>query len=455
VNLMSQIKFDMVPYTRGVGLQISEEEKLFPHFIKWDIEALGIVRYQSLNFVCYIDPGDPDLDKIAEMYKLLSHGGFLNLVIPAYFSIHSITSQLTQCNVIEMFVKGNARFLAIKKHGGSNYGRLPENSEKTCAVLRYGGIGDMMMASCVFPELREQGYHITLFTHTNSYNVVSEDPFIDRFVLQESGQVPIEDYRDFVFHLMEKYDKVVNLSESIEGTLLALPDRVSYYWPKEARHKIMNKNCYQMTADIADVPLNLCGRFYRTKKERIMGEKMRKKFPGPIIIYVLSGSSIHKFWPYQDNLIAKILLKYPDANIFLVGDAVSQLLEQGWQHEPRVHQTSGKWSVRSVMAFCYDADLIITPETGVALGVQFRKVPKILLLSHSSVNNYVSSWKSAHPIEPEGCDCYPCHQLHYGTEFCTMVEVEDDDGEVASFSDCQLKIDPDRVFQKVVEILGE
>ena len=440
---MNPFKFDMVPYTRGVGIEICPSpDKTYPHFIKWQPEGIHLLSRGSFDFAYYYADEEDDYIEISKaLWGLIKQGGYLNIIFKAGMNFKGADLSGT---IIEEVNVDKLYYYALRK---GDYDYIPaKNDEKTCAIVRYGGIGDMMFMSCVLPELKEQGFHITLYTHPNSYEAVKKDPHIDRFILQDSGQVPIEWFRDFCIHTNRKYDRFINLSESIEGTLLSLPDRVSYYWPKEVRHEIMNRNYYELTAKICGVNKNLCGKFYATEKEKKRARKFKNKHTQPVIVWILSGSSVHKFWPHQDQAIARILLQHPHANIIMVGDDACRILEQGWENEPRVHMKSGKWSVRETMAFCQIADLIITPETGVSLGVQFEDVPKILLLSHSSRQNYAEDWVNCITVPPEGCDCYPCHQMHYGFEYCNQ-------DEKTGASLCQTKIGVDEVIFAVNRML--
>lgn len=454
------IKFELVPYTRGVGIEISERsDKTFPHFIKWHSDGLDLLTNQSFDFAVFInETPNEDIGTLIKIAKKVKQNGYICIICSEEISVHSLVASFESGMSIKENVKNEGvRFLAIQKLDKQITELDLHTPSKTCAVLRYGGIGDMMMCSHIFPLLKEQGYHVTLYTHPNSYEVVKLNPYIDRFILQDSGQVPIEWFREFCEYTSKKYDKFINLSESIEGSLLSLPDRVSYYWPTQARHDFMNRSYYELTSLIADVPYDTSGgKFYSSPKERVWAEKHRKKMSEPVILYVLSGSSTHKFWPYQDQLIAQILLMYPTATILLVGDDASKLLERGWENEPRVKMKAGKWSVRQTMTFCSYVDIIITPETGVFLAEQFGEVPIILLHSHSSPGNYAEELPMCISITPDECDCYPCHKLHYGSEHCSMVEVDDiKSEEVGYFAECQLKISQEKVFNAIEFILNK
>lgn len=453
--MINKFKYDLVPYTRGIGVEISsEQEKLFPHIIKWSPEGLKLLRPESMDFVCY-DKVDADFCPLEELVSLVKPFGHFNIVLDTSVSVRKLLKNIKGLTLQETISSQYDKlYVFTKDSSGKVY--VPPKSKKTCAVLRYGGIGDMMMASIIFPELQKQGYHVTLYTHPNSYEVVKYNQHIDRFIIQDSGQVPANEFRDFCLHTSKKYDKFINLSESIEGTLLSLPDRVSYYWPKEVRHEQMKKNYYEMTAKIAEVPLRLTENFKATVSEQMKAHEYRDPLGTPTILWVLSGSSVHKFWPGMDQMIARILIEYPEAEILLVGDASSRILEQGWEREPRVHCLSGVWTVRETMTFCEEADLIITPETGVALASQFTHTPKVLLLSHSSPSNYASSWSTCTPVIPQSCECYPCHQMHYGFEHCSTIELSDGSSEApATISECQYSISVDQVMVAVNKYLKE
>jgi len=447
---MNPFKYDLVRYTRGVGIEISEDtQKMFPHFIKWNLEAVHLLRKHSMDFSC-ITTKEFVLEDIIQLFSVVKCNGYFIIIVPLTIDILEKFTDILGWQLIETLKNDEASCYVFKQTCNTSQRIIKPIEGKKCAVLRYGGIGDMMMASIIFPELKKQGYRVTLYTHVNSYEVVKYNPHIDEVVLQDSGQVPIEEFRDFCLHTSKKYDKFINLSESIEGTLLSLPDRVSYYWPKEVRHNQMKGNYYELTAAISSVQLSLQGNFYMTPKEEFFAINLRKKLKTPIILWVLSGSSVHKFWPWQDQAIARILVQHPTATIVLAGDVSSKLLQQGWEKEPRVVLTCGEWSVRETMAFCYFVDLIVTPETGVALAVQFKDIPKILLHSHSSPSNYAESWVNCTSITPDDCECYPCHQMHYGFNYCNTVELYGDDNDKpATVSKCQVNINVDKVTEAI------
>ena len=108
-------------------------------------------------------------------------------------------------------------------HRYSYKNRNPEG-KPTLLICRYGGIGDMIVASAVLPSLHEK-YFITFNTTPAGYQILREDPNIDEFFLQDKDQVPKTDLTEYWGQQQGEYDRCINLSESVEGSLLAIEGR--------------------------------------------------------------------------------------------------------------------------------------------------------------------------------------------------------------------------------------
>jgi ADP-heptose:LPS heptosyltransferase len=145
------------------------------------------------------------------------------------------------------------------------------------------------------------------------------------------------------------------------------------------------------------------------------------------ILWSLAGSSVHKVWEGLDAVIAALMLNYKDVHVVLCGGPECAILEQGWENEKRVHLTCGKWSIRESLAFAQVADLVIGPETGVLNSVACEPMPKVVFLSHSTVENLTRDWVNTDSFWGRGVECkgrgkdeaQACHQMHYGWEHCT------------------------------------
>ena len=332
------------------------------------------------------------------------------------------------------------------------YSYREARAEKTCAVVRLGAFGDLVVASSIFPWLKEQGYHLTLYVSDYGYPVVKHDPHVDRFIIQGKDEMPPQALGEFWEHTKKKYDKWVNLSESVEGTLLAADGSSRFGWPNEVRAKYMDVNYLEFTHELAGVPPPYHPKFYSTREEREWAWFQKRKFGRRNVLWSLSGSSVHKHWPHLDAIIARFMLCYKDVDVVLVGDEVCEILEAGWQKERRVHCRSGKWSIRQSMAFAEVADLVIGCETGLLNAAGHMNTPKIVMLSHSSENMLTKHWVNTISLRQRwgGCPKQPCRQLHQDWRDCNKYESE---SVVAAM--CQQYIDHELVWDAVIRTMGE
>lgn len=346
--------------------------------------------------------------------------------------------------------------LIFRKIGGRL--RLHSHSkpkpEKTACVVRYGAFGDLMQASSVIKGLKDQGYHVTLHTAAPGCEVMENDPHIDNMIVFDKEQVPNAHLADFWAWQKKKYDKFVNLSESVEGTFLAMPGRTIHGWAPLARHKVMNQNYLEMQHMLAGVPHVPQVRFYPTAEERAWARQVRNRMaPGPVVVYSLAGSSVHKTWAGLDNVVAGVMLHSDNTTVVFVGGPEGVILEAGWENEHRVAKTSGKWSIRQSLAFLEFADIVIGPETGVLNAAACLPIPKIVFLSHSTHENLTRDWVNVYPISSKVTNCPgrqgvapACHILHYGWAHCQK-------DEASSTAQCQADIDPQDVYSAMEECL--
>lgn len=322
---------------------------------------------------------------------------------------------------------------------------------KTAAVIRYGAIGDAVQTSSVFHALKDAGYHVTLYCQSGpGYEAIKHDPHVDRFIIQDKDAVPPQLLQEFWDDTRRKYDKWVNLCESVEGTLLAIPGRVNHEWPNELRAKYCDRNYLEWTHELAGLPPPYRPKFYSTLEERVWAREKARSYGEFNIVWSLSGSSGHKVWPHLDAVVAKIMLEMPGAHVVLVGDEFCRLLESGWEKERRVHCMSGKWSIRESMAFAEASDLIIGTETGLLNAAGHMDVWKIITLSHSSKNMLTKHWKNVIALEQPagvGCPKSPCRQLHYTWDYCPKHETPESTSAL-----CQLHISAEMMWNAIADV---
>lgn len=491
-NESGKIKWEIVRWTRGKGLDIGcGPYKTYPHFIGVDnkldealfqititpdirvdsAEKLDIIASQSMDFVFSSHLLEHMLPEtvgptLKEWMRVIKNKGYLVLYLPdedqypkCKEESRGILKKEEGCNpdhkwnvnydrIVE-FMKGAGSwdlvdfqtrsqdreyslFFVFQKVGSGHHFSFKNKVRpiKTCGVVRYGAFGDLIQTSSVLASLKKQGYHITLYTSPPGDVVVKNDPSIDEFHLQDRDQVPNHLLCEFWDWHKKKFDKWVQLSESVEGSLLALPGRTMHEWPPALRHKMLNFNYLEVMHQLAGVPYEANMRFYATEEEKRWARKERAKMGQFCIAWPVAGSSVHKTWGGLDNVIATLMLEFPQVHIVLMGNEAGKLLEQGWEKESRVHRTCGVWSIRQSLAFMDVCDMAIGPETGVMNAAAQLPYPKVVFLSHSTDENLTRDWENTHVLTSDNTVCPgrgkneapACHQLHYGWKHCKQTK---------------------------------
>jgi ADP-heptose:LPS heptosyltransferase/predicted SAM-dependent methyltransferase len=496
-NEAGKIVWEIVPYTRGRGLDLGcGPSKAFPHFIGVDnmkatgqfgtvmkpdvvvddCTRLGLFGSSSMDFVFsshMLEHIHDYIGALKEWWRLIKPNGYLVLYLPHRdfypnigqpganpdhcwdFSPETIEAAMKEVGFWDMVRNENRNenreysFFQVyqKRSAKHTYSCKKPKPEKRAAICRYGAFGDLIQASSLFPGLKEQGYHITVYTTPRGVDVIKHDPHVDEVYLQDNDQVPNHLLPDFWSWESKKYDKFINLSESVEGTFLALPGRTNHTWPINLRRKYMNSNYTEFAHDLADVPMPCRQKFYPSQEEKSWAAKERKRIGGDMVfMFCLSGSSVHKVWPHMDGLFARLLMTYENCRIVTVGDEMSQFLEGGWQNEKRVVRMAGKYSIRESLALLDHADMVIGPETGVMNAASMMTMPKIVMLSHSSHENLTKHWVNTIALEPKNTKCFPCHMMHYSFENCNR-------DEATGTAACQADIDLNQAWSAVETLM--
>lgn len=502
-NESRKIVWEVAPYLRGRGIDVGAGDfKVLPHVIsvdnghhaifgfqhKPDIVAeadnLSIIASQSLDFVYSSHTLEHVLDMektLREWWRVIKQGGLLVLYLPHkdfypnigqpganpdhkrdFLPDDVIAAMPLGWDLVDRQERNNDNeysFLLVFRKLNSKINTFSHQTPqpaKTALVVRYGAFGDVLQASSVFAGLKTMGYHVTVFASPPGSDVIQHDRNIDKLVLFDKDQVPNADLSSFWTWQAKKYDKFVNLSESVEGTFLALPGRVQASWPPEVRHRLMNYNYLEHQHALAGVPHVPRVKFFPTLEEVAWAKRIRKEMgDGPVVMWSLAGSSVHKTWAGLDNIIAGVMIEYPTAHVVLVGGPEGVILEQGWENEKRVHKTSGKWSIRQSLSFLENCQVIVGPETGVLNAASCMSMRKVVFLSHSSEENLTRDWVNTVSVmskmtrckmRPEGVPA--CHMMHYNNDICIR-------DETTATALCQADIDPADVWDGVASALTE
>lgn len=504
-NESKKIVWEVAPYLRGRGLDLGAGDfKVLPHVISVDnmshtqfgfnmrpdvlsdVTKLDMFASQSMDFVYSSHTLEHVVDYAAalrEWWRVLKQNGYLILYLPHkdlypnvgteyanpdhkhdFVNEDIINAVPTGWDLVENQIRSDdeeySMLLVFKKLNSKKNTRSCDapRPTKTACVVRYGAYGDLMQSSSVWAGLKKAGYHVTVFSSPPGSDVLHADPHIDRLVLFDKDQVPNADLLSFWNWHRKKYDKWVNLSETVEGTMLAMKNRTPFYITPAARHQLMNHNYVEFQHKVADIPYELNSHFYPTEDERKWAVKERAKLgtPGPVVVWSLAGSSVHKTWAGLDNILASIMVEFPTARVVLTGGPECSMLECGWEKEPRILKRSGKWTMRETLSFCLQADLIIGPETGVLNAMCCEPMAKVVFLSHSTHENLTRDWHNTVPLASASTHCAgrganaapACHMLHFGWTDCTR-------DEETGTAQCQKDIPIDEVWAHVRRVLTE
>jgi ADP-heptose:LPS heptosyltransferase len=326
------------------------------------------------------------------------------------------------------------------------------DGKKRSLVVRYGAIGDAIVTASIFPGLKAQGYHVTVNCRPSTYDVLREDPFVDEWLIQENDFVPNEMLGQYWSGMNERYDRVINLSESIEGWLLALPGRLNHAYPYGTRERLYGGvNYLEHTHNIADVPFDFSNaRFHPTEDEAKWARAVRRHMGGSVVVWCVNGSSPHKVYPFV-QVVSAWLLERTTAHIVLYGDpgvgkqlqdAIMDCLRRDGADMARVVGVADKWKIRQSLAFAQVADCVVGPETGPMNAVAMEDVPKVIYLSHSSAANLTKHWRNTTTLLPANVACYPCHRLHSTWQHCNQ-------DEATRAALCASSIRPETVFEAI------
>lgn len=528
-NEAAKISWEIVKWTRGRGLDIGAGMyRTFPHFITvdnnvdavlfghpmprpdlWvaDATELRMLADGQMDFVFsshlleHIEE-EKLVKLIKEWWRVVKMGGYMILYVPDADEYPKVGEpganpdhkwNVTYNGVMKLLHAAKVPFDLMdfqKRNEGQEYSLYfvfqkteeppkawhhdrPRPIGRTAGVVRYGAVGDMMQASSVLAGLKEQGYTITLYCAEGpGYEVIKSDPHVEEFYVQGRGQVPDQALPSFWNYHKKKFDHWVNLSESVEGGLLSMTNRpVDTYSPR-ARHVMLDWNYVErqhLIAGLEDVAQKI--HFHASPEEQKWAGLEKKAFGEFTVLWALTGSSVHKIWPWLDNAVSGLLIDFPEVELVFVGGEDGVILEKGWEETPRVHRRSGKYTIRESLALAQVCDVVIGPETGVLNAVAMEEMPKVIFLSHSTQENLTKHWVNTHSLASVGTVCKgrgndeapACHQMHYGWDRCTEAPAAPETDEIykkiggkrsgAGVSQCQFDIGAQDAYKVIWHVV--
>lgn len=332
-------------------------------------------------------------------------------------------------------------------------------------IARLGGLGDNLIAASVLRPLKRMGYMNEVITSESAHSVFLNNPFIDKLTVKKDGDIPggAEWIKWFVARSKE-YDIFAHLSHSCEVRHACLVDSVTFWASPDYRRKVCAGSYLETVHDIVGVPYSFGPLFFPTEEEKTRALKTKEEqIGGRYIAWVISGSRPDKIYPYMPIVISRII-KELGIPVVVIGAGAQQFeyAKQTQEHVKR-HNSTDKdfhvalspdgidpmgpqhWSQRRSITQAMQADLVITPDTGIAWAVAMEAMPKIILLSHASAENITKHWVNTTTLhaDPNNIPCWPCHRLHNDISTCTPNR---EDGKAAA---CMSDISAEKLMETI------
>lgn len=342
----------------------------------------------------------------------------------------------------------NLRNIIGKTYDGMVAFPRKRKTGKEALVIRYGAFGDSIMSTPVVRQLKKEGYYVVYNCSPDGAPVLRENPNIDEFIIQEKNVIPNQDLDAYWAEISKGFDRVINLTHTIEQDLLKVQGKEEFNWSHNKRRDKCNKNYLDYTMERAGYP-ELKGEptelFFTEEEEELAQMFMEAHKDKFVVLWALSGSAIHKVYPWAEYVAGTIWQKHEkEVLIITIGDDLSRMIE--WAL-PNTLPRCGIFTIRQSLLLTKYAHLVIGPETGVLNAAACYDTPKIVLLSHSSEENLTKYWKNVTALHPENCHCHPCHKLIY-TDTCPK-------GKFAGRPRCMENIRPEMVYKAFLRYFKE
>ena len=311
--------------------------------------------------------------------------------------------------------------------------KLPEDlpqdiKEPKAFLLRYGAIGDMVFVSPLPRLLKEQGYYVVLNTQPYGLPIMLNNPYIDEIWVQERGVISASKLGEYVGMLSKGFDRVINLSESLEATMLKIPNRPDYKEPRDK--EALDKNYYDHTMELAGFPeaKGMKGELYFTEEEERQAKEFLEEYKDNFVVLIaLSGSSTSKAYPWYQFLFVTDDIE-PKPHYYGMYDEIKELVTittgsefdrlYEWNNAKNL-RGAGRLSIRETCVLTKYVDLVIGPDTGFIHAAGCYNTPKICLLGQTTKNNLAKYWENDYSIQSPA-KCSPCYNLVHDREQCPV-----------------------------------
>lgn len=403
------------------------------------VHDLKLIAHESCNWLVVgerlMDIDAPD-KKFKELVSKLVPGAHVVLALPqlqqpkhvSFFSYSKVEELLNATGkwIIKDYQTRFSTNLIIAKYLGPGHKvtHAPLPTGKRACIVRYGAIGDLIMVTPLIRALHEDGYTVTMNVSTYSEDAITNNPYVANKIPHERNIVENHELGAYWAVWASEYDKYINLSESIEGSLLKIEARRDFYTPKASREAACSENYLDKTMRLGGYPdASKRQELFFSPQENAWADKFLAPYKGKFTIaWGLNGSSFHKRYAILEPVLKSWLADKPDAQVFLLGNDVARLMQ--FEH-PQVRGLAGDIKLRQAFALLPKVNLVAGPESALINAASCYGNPKVVLLSHSSESNLCTHWVNYTALKPSAAvaPCYPCHQMHSTLESCPIIQL--------------------------------
>jgi FkbM family methyltransferase len=304
-------------------------------------------------------------------------------------------------------------------------------------IVRCGGIGDNLIAASVLRPLHAQGHKIEVISQQPQCVVFENNPFVDKLSVRAPGDLPTDFklWGDYFRLRAPEFDKLINLSHSVEGLRALFDGSMAWDWPVEFRRKMCGESYLETAHDIAGVPHVFGPLFFPTEDEvdhaRETIRKVSMHGALKVVGWCLAGSRLDKIYPMAPMAIARLIKEMGVAVImfgakdridFEMAQTVHEHIKVNNSTDANLHLAlspvgTDTWPIRRAITTLMHCDAVITPDSGLGWSVALESIPKIMLHSHASQVNITKHWKNTISMIPSVA-CWPCHKLHNDIKTC-------------------------------------
>lgn len=290
---------------------------------------------------------------------------------------------------------------------------------KRILIVRYGAYGDSIILTPSLRELKRQGWYTILHTSERGLDILGHSKYVDEFIPYTTDSVPCSELAQHWDELRRRvpHDKFVNLTGSIEMSLVLNKDQAAYFHPQDVRGEMCDKNYYEETARLVGLDylsMNHLPMIHAIGAQHELAKKHIKRNKFNILINT-AGSSISRYYPWTVHLVPEILKRNKDANIIMVGDKKALMTEAAI--DVPVTKLCDKVPFMTSALLTKYVDLVISVDSGVLHAAGCWDTPKIALLGNTTSNNITKHFKNCINIEAD-CECSPCFKTIFDIEEC-------------------------------------